>query len=206
MENFVKQFNVSHETFENLSRYVNILKEWQAKMNLVSPASMNSVWTRHIADSYQLCQYLNTCSGLVCDIGSGAGFPALVMAIWALENRPNLQFKLIESITKKTVYLNEVKEKLQLKNVEILNERSENLHGLKADFVTARAVAELSKLLGFAYSLCKKNTVLLLPKGQSFEKEVVEAHKNWCFDIEIFQNEIEKDGVVLRIQNLRKKK
>ena len=121
MEDFMKTYNVSRETFKTLSDFVQILNEWQQKMNLVSPNSLKEVWTRHIADSYQLYQYLNSDAKLVYDIGSGAGFPAIVLAIAAMVDQRKAQFKLIESITKKTVYLNDVKKRLNLNNVEIIN-------------------------------------------------------------------------------------
>ena len=206
MEDFLKQFDVSRETFSLLSRYVNVLEAWQAKMNLVSASSLKDVWQRHIADSYQLCQYLPSHAKTVCDVGSGAGFPAVVMAIWALENRPDLEFILIESITKKTVYLNDVKETLGLKNVQILNARAENLKNIKADVITARAVAELNKLFALTHPLLKMNTVQILPKGKSFYQELFEAKKFWNFDCDVVQNSVQADGVILLVSNLRKKK
>ena len=112
MESFMSTYNVSRETFAILSRYVNILDDWQAKMNLVSPKSMAEVWTRHIADSLQLYQHLNSDTKTVYDIGSGAGFPAIVLAIQSMVEQRDIKFKLIESITKKTVYLNAVKTNL----------------------------------------------------------------------------------------------
>ena len=206
MKEFLSKYNVSRETLDFFSRYINILKEWQEKMNLVSPNSMKEVWIRHIADSYQLYQYLNTCSKTVYDIGSGAGFPAVVLAIAALNDGRKTQFKLIESITKKTVYLNDVKNRLGLKNVEIINARSENLALKPADFITARAVANLNKLLGFAYPLTNLNTVLILPKGQGYTDELKDAQKNWVFNLDVLKNEVQDDGVVLRLSNLRKKR
>ena len=206
MENFIKKYNVSRETLKKLSRFIDILKAWQAKMNLVSNNSLGEIWTRHVADSFQLYQYLNSDAKTVYDIGSGAGFPAIVLAIASLvDNRPT-NFTLIESITKKTLYLNDVKNALDLKNVQILNARSENLKLPAADFITARAVANLNKLFGLSYPLINKNTVLIFPKGKSFAQELADAEKNWLFDVDIKANEIEQEGVVLIISNLRKKR
>lgn len=206
MEDFISKYHVSRETLEVFSRYINILREWQEKMNLVSPNSFEQIWTRHIADSYQLYQYLSADTQNVYDIGSGAGFPAVVLAIASMMSGRTTQFKLIESITKKTVYLNDVKNRLGLKNVEIINDRAENLHVKPADIITARAVANLNKLLGLAYPLTNLNTVLILPKGQGYALEVDEAKQNWHFDIKVLQNEVEPQGVVLILSNLRKKR
>ena len=206
MNDFMNTYHVSRETFDILSRYVNILTEWQSKMNLVSPKSLDQIWTRHVADSAQLCAHLNSDSKLVYDIGSGAGFPAIVLAVMSKAEHRDTKFKLIESITKKTVYLNAVKTELELNNIEIINARTENLKLPPADIITARAVAALDKLLGFAFSFTSKNTILLLPKGKTYQEEVLEAKKHWRFDFEIIQNMVEPEGVILKISNLRKNK
>lgn len=203
---FMETYNVSRETFELLSRYVNVLTDWQAKMNLVSNNSLEQIWTRHIADSLQLYQHLNGDTKLVYDIGSGAGFPAIVLAIQSMVEQRDIKFKLIESITKKTVYLNAVKTELGLKNVEIINDRSENLKLPPANTVTARAVAALDKLLGFAYPLTDKHTALLFPKGKTYQAEIDEALKHWDFYVKVLKNEVEPEGVILKIGNLRKKR
>ena len=203
---FMETYNVSRETFELLSRYVNVLTDWQAKMNLVSHNSLEQIWTRHIADSLQLYQHLNTDTKLVCDIGSGAGFPAIVLAIQSMVEQRATKFKLIESITKKTVYLNAVKNELGLKNVEIINARSENLKLGPANTVTARAVAALDKLFSFAYPLTDKHTTLLFPKGKTYQAEIDEALKHWDFYVKVLKNEVEPEGVILKIGNLRKKR
>ena len=206
MENFLKTYNVSRETFKKLADFVVILTDWQSKMNLVSQSSLSEVWVRHIADSLELYQYVNADAKYVYDIGSGAGFPAIVLAIASEGEKRQTNFKLIESITKKTVYLNDVKNKLSLKNVEIINDRSENLKLPPANFVTARAVANLNKLFSFTLPLTDKNTVLIFPKGKTFEEELNEAKQNWLFDIKIKKNQVSDDGVVLIITNLRKKR
>ena len=206
MEDFIKTYNVSRETFNILSSFVDILKEWQLKMNLISHNSLPEIWTRHIADSLQLYQYLNADTKNVYDIGSGAGFPALILAIMAAVEKRQICFKLIESITKKTVYLNDVKNRLHLKNVEIINDRSENLKLPPADFITARAVSNLNKLFSYCLPLSGKNTVLILPKGKTFLSEIEEAEKFWNFDADIKKNSVQEDGVVLLVSNLRKKR
>lgn len=199
-------YNVSRETFKSLSDFVELLTAWNAKMNLISRNSVAEIWTRHIVDSIQLYQYLNADAKRVYDIGSGAGFPAVVLAIAAKEKMPDLSFTLIESITKKTVYLNDIKSKLDLKNVQIINDRSENLRLPAPDFVTARAVANLNKLFSIAFPLVGKNTVLILPKGETFLNEIKEAENFWNFDCKIKKNTVHDKGVVLLVSNLRRKR
>ena len=206
MKDLVKTYNVSRETFEKLTRFVAILTDWQGKMNLISQNSLPEIWVRHVADSLQLYQYMNADAKMVYDVGSGAGFPAIVLAIMSEQDNRQTSFKLIESITKKTAYLNDVKNKLGLKNVEIINDRSENLGLSPADFVTARAVANLNKLFSIALPFVGKNTVLILPKGETFSDELKEAENFWKFDCEIKKNTVHDKGVVLLVSNLRRKK
>ena len=206
MENFIKKYNVSRETYLDCVRYVELLKEWQTKFNLVSKNSLEFVWQRHIEDSAQLFNYIPKNSNLLYDFGSGAGFPAMVLAIIAKEKMPDLKFKLVESITKKTLYLNAVKNELQLENVEILNDRVENLPKQTADVITARAMTCLNNLLGYSFPFCNKETKLIFPKGRSYNDELDEAKKCWNFHLNIQKNEVCEDGVVLIIENLRRKK
>ncbi len=206
MENFIKKYNVSRETYLDFVRYVELLKEWQTKFNLVSKNSLEFVWQRHIEDSAQLFNYIPKKSNLLYDFGSGAGFPAMVLAIIAKEKMPDLKFKLVESITKKTLYLNAVKNELQLENVEILNDRVENLPKQTADVITARAMTCLNNLLGYSFPFCNKETKLIFPKGRSYNDELDETKKCWNFHLNIQKNEVCEDGVVLIIENLRRKK
>ena len=111
MENFLNKYNVSRETFDKLKTYEATLREWQNKFNLVSNKSLEDAWNRHFWDSVQLIKYIPEKAKILYDFGSGAGFPGMVLAILAAEKMPNLQVFLIESIRKKTLYLNAVKEK-----------------------------------------------------------------------------------------------
>lgn len=205
MENFIKKYNVSRETLSDFQTCVKLLTEWQAKFNLVSTNSLSEVWSRHIADSAQLYQYLEMEKGNVYDLGSGAGFPALVLAIMSRRQKPGLRFKLIESITKKTVYLNAVKQALGLDNVEVINARIEGLNLPPADYITARALTALPKLLTYALPLSSRSTKLIFPKGKNYEQELTEAKKDWNFKLNIQPNSESADGVVLLFENLRRK-
>lgn len=206
MENFIEKYNVSRETYLILERYVALLCEWQKKFNLVSKNSLEFVWDRHIADSAQLFEYISDDIKNIYDFGSGAGFPALVLAIIAKEKRPDIKFKLIESISKKTVYLNAVKESLCLENVEIINDRIEKITLPQADMITARAMTSLDGLLKYSFLFSNKNTKMLFPKGKTFEDEVKTAKNNWNFNLIINKNKVCDDGVILLIENLRRKK
>jgi len=206
MENFILKYNVSRETYSNLESYVALLREWQNKFNLVSKNSLEFVWERHIADSAQLFKYITDEVKVIYDFGSGAGFPAIVLAIIAKEKRPDIKFKLVESIGKKTLYLNEVKTQLNLENVDIFNDRVENLKLPVADMITARAMTSLDNLLKYSVLFSDKKTKLLFPKGKSYNEELDEAKKNWNFKLKVYKNELCDDGVILLLENLRRKK
>lgn len=199
------KYNVSRETYDKLATYVQMLKEWQQKFNLVSNNSISEVWERHISDSAQLFKYLPDDVDSVYDLGSGAGFPGLVLAIMAQEQRPDLKFRLIESITKKTVYLNAVKTELKLENVSIVNERVEKLKLPAAGVITARAMTALENLLTYAERLANRQTLMIFPKGKSYEEELAVAQKKWNFKLAIKKNEVSSDGVILLLQNVRRK-
>lgn len=202
----LQQYNVSRETTEKLAAFVTLLTEWNAKMNLVSKNSLDDVWVRHILDSLQLIKYIPENTKTLLDIGSGAGFPAIVLAIVMQEKMPQAQWVLVESITKKTVYLNDVCSQLDLKNVHVENNRVENLNLKNIDIVTARAVAALDVLLGYVFGFGNKGAKCLFPKGKTYREEVQSAGLKWLFDCKVHQNAYADDGVILEIDNLRKRK
>ena len=107
MKNFMDKYSVSRETFERLKAYEKSLHEWQKRFNLVSNASLEHAWERHFLDSAQLFKLIPDGARTLVDFGSGAGFPGMVLAIMAAEKTPYLNFRLVESIGKKTLYFNE---------------------------------------------------------------------------------------------------
>ena len=205
MKNFCDTYNVSRETFDKLKHYQSMLIEWQSKFNLVSSSTLDDAWNRHFLDSVQLFQYIPNQAKVLYDFGSGAGFPGMVLAIMANEKMPDLQVSLIESTTKKTLYLNAVKSKTNA-NVTILNDRIENLQLPKADVITSRAMASLTELLGYAYKFCKKESVCIFPKGKKYAEELSEAHKRWKFKCRIVASTQSDEGKILIINNLSKVK
>jgi 16S rRNA (guanine527-N7)-methyltransferase len=202
----IDSYNVSRETSQKIADFIALLQKWNEKMNLVSKNSLSEVWVRHVLDSMQLIKHINPTDKTIVDIGSGSGFPGIVLAVLLQEKQPNTKVFLIESITKKTMYLNAVRSALRLDNVCVLNERVENAVFKDVDVVTARAVAALDKLLGYCYHLTGKKTKMLLFKGKSYEQEEAEARKKWQYDMTVYPNIYHEDGVVLEICNLRNKK
>ncbi len=205
MKNFIEKYNVSRETFELLKAYKASLVEWQKKFNLVSNSSLEDCWNRHFVDSAQLFKFIPKDAKTLLDFGSGAGFPAMVLAIMAKEKTPYLKISLVESIAKKTLYLNEVKKICGL-DVEILNQRIESLPYKKVDVITSRAMASLKELLKYTQAFCSEKTVCIFPKGKKYAEEIEEARKDWNFDCQIFDSETSDEGKILVIKNLLKKR
>ncbi len=205
MKNLDEILHVSRETICALKSYQSLLIEWQAKFNLVSNASLSDAWNRHFLDSVQLYDYIPKTAEKLIDLGSGAGFPGLVISIMAKNRMPYLNVTLVESIKKKTLFLNAVKESLGL-DVRIENQRIESLAPEKYDVITSRALSSLSKLLDYAHPFCRKNTLCVFPKGRSYEEELCEAHKKHSFDCEIIDNKISTEGKILLISNIKQHK
>ncbi len=198
-------YNVSRETYDKLKLYQQALCEWQNKFNLVSKNSLEDAWNRHFVDSAQLFSLLPPTAKSLVDLGSGAGFPGMVLAIMAEEKTPYLKLTLVESINKKTVFLNYVKQVCNCSNVEIVNDRIEKVTNKKFDVVTARALIALADLLTYAYPLLKKNGICIFPKGRSFAEEIKKAQNNWTFEYQTIPSRTSPDSVILIIKKLKNK-
>ncbi len=194
----------AEQTWEKMQLFVKMLQDWNQKMNLVSKNSMMDVWIRHVLDSAQLFSLLPTNLKQMVDIGSGAGFPAMVLAIMLQAKNPEAKIVLVESIAKKAAYLREVGERLNLTNVRIINDRVENTVFKGVDVVTARAVAALDVLCDYAYQIKPARTLFL--KGQSYVAEDEEAQKHWAYHKKIYPNKYSENGVILELFDIRKKK
>lgn len=170
MEKNTTTYDVSRETIDKLKTYEASLNEWQNKFNLVSSSSLADGWNRHFLDSMQLFQYIPSNARTLYDLGSGAGFPGMVLAIMAMEKTPYLKVSLIESIGKKTLYLKHVAELTGTK-VDIYNKRIEELPAEKVDVITSRALTALDNLLNYASRFCGSHTVCIFPKGKNMPKK-----------------------------------
>lgn len=190
---------VSRETLARLSAYVELLKEWNPKVNLVSQASLRQVWRRHIWDSAQLAPLIREGAESLVDLGSGAGFPGLVLAIM-LRDR-SMRFVLYESILKKARFLEEVAGRTGTQ-VEVRASRIEAAKPEPFDVVTARACAPLSRLLSYAVGFQGRNTQYLFLKGRSVEAELFEAHKTWRMSVRQIPSRSDPSGMILDIREL----
>lgn len=204
MMDILQIYNVSRETKEKIEAYKTLVLEWNCKFNLISKSSVEHIWERHILDSVQLYKYIRPTDKILLDLGSGAGFPGMVLAIMAEQLNPELSINLVESIGKKTLFLNAVKNELKL-NVNILHDRIENIKMKNVDIITSRALAALSKLLDYSKPFCKTETNLIFPKGEHWADEIETAQKQWYFKYKTENSTTDKFGKILCISELRRK-
>jgi len=198
--------NVSRETFDDLEAYAVLLRHWQQRINLVANATLPVLWQRHILDSVQLLPLAEKAGGVAAknwlDVGSGGGFPGLVLAI-LIKHCDGKRITLIESNGKKAAFLRMVAAKLHLP-AHILNQRIETSYdlGVQPDIITARALAELPSLLRLIAPFLGEQTLALLQKGQGFTQEIEQARHGWQFDVTCHSSLVDQDSVILAIRNL----
>lgn len=193
--------NVSRETMDRLALYSDLLKKWNPKINLVARSTIDQMWQRHFVDSAQLFNLKPESCDHWVDLGSGGGFPGLVIAILRAELQPEMQVTLIESDERKSAFLRTVLREAGVKGKVITN-RVEKEPAVGADVISARALADLSTLLGFASQHLKPSGSCLFPKGVRWEKELESARESWRFECESFKSETEAAAVVLKIGNI----
>jgi len=197
---FKSKTNVNKKTLEKLKTYLNLIKIWQKKFNLISQKSFDCIWERHFLDSYQILKLIGN-KKRVLDVGSGVGFPAIVCAICSNNN-----FDLVEANKKKCKFLYDVKDIIGIKNISIHHSRVENLKIIKNfDYISARAVASLDKLLKYSFKFYKKGMCCVFLKGKTVSKEIEIAKKKFIFHIRFVRSITNEDGKILLIKNIKKK-
>lgn len=198
IEEFGRRTNVSRETLERLDRYADLLDRWHKMMSLVSGASLQDMWRRHFFDSAQLFNLLPANPSPLVDLGSGAGFPGLVLAIMGVPN-----VTLIESSRKKCSFLQEVARETDT-DVEIFAGRIEQFRAPElARTITARALAPLDKLLELAEPLLAPGGQYLFMKGARAEEELTVAQKKWHIEVERIRSLSDDQATILRITGLK---
>jgi len=194
--------SVSRETLGRLETMIETLLHWQKAINLVGRATLDDVWTRHILDSAQLIPLIPKGAKSLADLGSGAGFPGLVLA--AL--RPALDVTLIESDARKSAYLGEAARRMALpKQPRIVVSRIEAAAPAQADVMTARALAPLGQLLAWADRHRSNHAICLFHKGKGWQAELTEAMKDWEIECTPQPSVTDRDAVILRIGSYRAK-
>ena len=201
-EEFAAALAVSRETMTRLAAYAALLEHWQRRINLVAADSLADLWRRHMLDSAQLLPLIPAPPGVALDIGSGAGFPGLVLAIMGLRG-----VHLVESDARKCAFLREAARVAGLvldRDVVIHNRRLEAVPPFAVDLITGRAVASLDALLRLTEPFRRSSTISLFHKGIRAGEELTEAAKTWRMKVERFSSRSDPSGTILRLTEVER--
>ena len=195
--------NVSRETSDRLRLLADLLVKWNPKINLVSKATLETLWIRHILDSAQIFDLVPHPVGHWVDIGSGGGFPGLVIAILAAESDPEQKTTLIESDQRKCAFLRTVLRETGVPAI-VISKRIEAAEPQRADVLSARALADLSQLCTFAERHLQSEGAALFPKGVTWQKELRKAEESWSFVYDVVTSKSEPEAVILKLGDIRR--
>ncbi len=202
-EEFAREADVSRETLDRLQRYEAVLRHWQKAINLVSTASLEDLWRRHMLDSAQVFPLLREGTRTLLDIGSGAGFPGLVLALMGVP-----EVHLVESDARKSAFLLEALRQSApelLGQVHVHSRRVEAMAPFPVDVVTARACAPLPELLELSKPFLRPDSICLFLKGAQADAELTAAAKGWKMEIERIPSRSESKGAVLRLAHVSRR-
>ncbi|MDN5567592.1 MAG: 16S rRNA (guanine(527)-N(7))-methyltransferase RsmG [Paracoccus sp. (in: a-proteobacteria)] len=192
--------HVSRETDNLLATYQALIHQWNPRINLVAPSTLPDFKNRHLADCLQLADLAKGATGHWVDLGSGGGLPGIVMA--TVLRDASLQFTFVESDRRKGEFLRTALRELGLKNVKIKAERIEQIEPLKADHISARALAPLPNLLGFVDRHIATGGTAWLMKGRTWRDEVAVANKTWRFELDAISSRTEAEAAILKISGV----
>jgi 16S rRNA (guanine527-N7)-methyltransferase len=202
-EAFQAAFDVSRETMAHLATHLRLLEQWNPRINLVSAASLPGAWARHFADSAQLWRLRPQNARLWLDLGSGAGFPGLVIAALSTAEPDGPEVHLVESDQRKAAFLSVVTRTSNLR-ATVHAERVDHLAGMAADVVSARALAPLDTLIGMAEKHRGAGGIGLFHKGASVHKEIADAAAHWHFDHVIHPSLTDSRSAIVEIGAARR--
>lgn len=195
------ELGVSRETVFLLEKFQSLVRQWTPAINLVSRSTVPVLWQRHILDSAQLFRLAPPNARHWADLGSGAGFPGLVIAIIARELRPEMSVSLIEADARKATFLREAARMLDLTSA-VVHGRIETSPPQHADVLSARALCALGGLLALAEMHLAPHGVAIFPKGERREDELREARKVWDFDFDSIPSSSNEQAAILVIRNI----
>ena len=195
--------SVSRETFAALQALEALVRRWTPAINLVSKSTLPHLWPRHIVASAHLFSLCPESAEPWVDMGSGGGFPGLVIAILAREARPNLRVTLVESDLRKATFLRQAAQTLNL-DVAVKSQRIESLEPLHADVLSARALASLQELVAIASQHLQPNGLAIFPKGARFQEELAQARETWAFDVDTRPSLSDGEAAILVIRSIHR--
>lgn len=195
--------DVSRETTQSLLDFEALVRKWTTAINLVSKSTMSEIWQRHVADSAQIFKYAPPGAKEWLDLGSGGGFPGIVVSILAKELAPELHMTLVEADKRKATFLRQAAQQLKL-DVTVLDKRIESIPRQDADVLSARALSSLADLLSYASAHLSPAGVAIFLKGARYNEEMVEARSFWAFDVDIKPSCSDPGAAILVIRNIHR--
>lgn len=193
----VKQF--TNQQNELLGKYVDLLLKWNLRINLIGRSTETEVWERHILDSAQVMSLITNKNLNICDLGSGAGLPGVVLRILGCN-----KVTLVEADQKKCVFLREVRRLLGLE-IDILDMRIEDIKGKQFDLIVSRAMASVEKILELSERLLMNGSRVILFKGEKYRDELSVAEAHWSFKYKIYPSQTSSEGVLLEFNQIMRK-
>jgi 16S rRNA (guanine527-N7)-methyltransferase len=201
LEGFQKHLNLPAPLLEDLKTYVSLLKKWQKQINLISTATIDDVWSRHVLDSAQLYPLIPIGAKKIIDIGSGAGFPGLVLALY-FKYYGGPEIHLVEADGRKCSFLKEVSRRTNA-SVFVHASRVEAMSNLKGDVITARALAPLRKLIKMAWNFDEGGATYIFLKGAKAREELTDAQKEWTMDVIKTKSETLSIATILTLKGVK---
>ncbi|SDD30273.1 MULTISPECIES: 16S rRNA (guanine(527)-N(7))-methyltransferase RsmG [Kordiimonas] len=201
-DDLARDLDVSRETLDKLKVYAGLLAKWQKAKNLVANSTLDDMWRRHFLDSAQLAPLLKERFGdrevTLLDIGSGAGFPGLVLSAMGVATA-----HMVESNGRKCTFMNQVSRETGA-NATIHAQRIEEMDIFPVDIVTSRACARISQLLDWAAPFLNEDTEMWLLKGEIADEELTEAKACWKMNVDRFKSLSDPTGVILRLSSIKR--
>ena len=202
VEFFIKKFNVSRETIEKLNKYKDFLLSSNKSLNLIGKTTENQIFTRHFTDSSQIYDLIEDKSEII-DLGSGAGFPGVVLKILMDNNKIAGNITLIDKSPKKCKFLQDLSDKLGL-TLKIVNLKIENFKLNKISTVVSRAFKKTIDTIDILWKNNYKIRNIILIKGKTYQQEIEEAKKKYTFDVEKFRSITSDESYILKISNTKR--
>ena len=197
----IADLDVSRETIDRLHAFADLTLKWTPRINLIAKGTVNEIWDRHIVDSAQLFLLAPDDFHHWVDLGSGGGFPGIVMAVIAAEKVPDARFTLIESDQRKATFLRTAIRELDL-SATVLAERIESADPQAADIASARALASLDALMPLIRRHISDDGICLLHKGRQAAQEIADASQSWVFDLEERPSLTDPEARILAIKRI----
>ena len=202
VEFFIKKFNVSRETIEKLNKYKDFLVSSNKLLNLIGKTTENNIFSRHFIDSAQIYDLIEDKSEII-DLGSGAGFPGVILKILMDYNKKVVNITLIEKSPKKCKFLKDLTDKLDL-NIKIVNLKIENFKLNKISTIVSRAFKNTIDTMDILFKDNDKIESIILLKGKTYQQELEDAKKKYTFDAEKFRSITSDESYILKISNIKR--